>query len=100
MATERVDMVDLHCWSKVLTVIMAGLVFFLHCGTPCNTFTSARKDDGGPPPLGSVTAPMGLPELSAGNGDLVFLGNIFLFRAPRHALSLLLGVIFRSKTPF
>ena len=61
-------------------MITAGLVFFLHCGTPCNTFTSARKNDGGPPPLRFALEPMGLQELSEDNQALVLLGNIFLFR--------------------
>ena len=55
-------------------------MFFLHCGTPCNTFTAARKDDGGPPPLRSQTCPMGLSDLKEFDQWLVLLGNLFLFR--------------------
>ena len=80
MVAAPVDIVDWKFWNKILSVIMAGLVFFLHCGTPCNTFTSARKNDGGPPPLRSALEPMGLQDLSVDNWALVFLGNIFLLR--------------------
>eukprot|EP00435_Cladocopium_sp_Y103_P019288 s2614_g4.t1 len=80
MVRSSVDIVDLKFWNKIMAVIVAGLVFFLHCGTPCNTFTAARKDDGGPPPLRSSAEPMGLSQLSDSNQALVLLGNIFLFR--------------------
>ena len=33
-------------------------------GTPCNTLSPARRDDGGPPPLRSDSFPKGLPNLS------------------------------------
>ena len=44
-----VDVVDLTMWHRIMFVLKLGIVLFLHCGTPCNTFTSARKLDGGPP---------------------------------------------------
>ena len=75
------DVVDSDQWSVVMELIRAGAVRFLHCGTPCNTFASARKDDGGPPPLRSHDDPLGRPGLSADNEALVFLGNLFLFRS-------------------
>ena len=74
------DLLDALFWQKILEVITLGLVFFLHCGTPCNTFTAARKLDGGPPPLRSADAPLGLPNLSEADRMLVFLGNLFLER--------------------
>ena len=64
-----------------MELIRAKGVRFLHCGTPCNTFSAARKNDGGPPPLRSPDSPLGLPSLSADNDALVFLGNLFLFRS-------------------
>ena len=70
------DLLDALFWQKILEVITLGLVFFLHCGTPCNTFTAARKLDGGPPPLRSADAPLGLPNLSEADRMLVFLGNL------------------------
>ena len=59
----------------------AGAIRFVHCGTPCNPFSAARKPDGGPPPLRSRAEPLGLQDLSADNRALVFMGNLFLFRS-------------------
>ena len=78
MVKEVSDVVDAQVWQRVLRVLREGVVFYLHCGTPCNTFSSARKDDGGPPPLRSLECPMGLPDLSPDNWCLVQLGNLFL----------------------
>lgn len=75
------DVVDADQWSFVMQLIQAGAVRFLHCGTPCNTFSAARKLDGGPPPLRSVDQPEGLSDLSFDNAALVFLGNLFLYRS-------------------
>ena len=95
-----VDIVDWNFWNKILAVITAGLVFFLHCGTPCNTFASARKNDGGPPPLRSALEPMGLQELSEDNQALVLLGNIFLFRTVEACrLVFILGGNFSIENP-
>lgn len=74
------DIVDLQFWKLVLDILAMGIVLFLHCGTPCNTFTAARKLDGGPPPLRSAAAPLGLDGLSWADQLLVFLGNLFLER--------------------
>ncbi|CAL1129875.1 unnamed protein product, partial [Cladocopium goreaui] len=68
-----VDVVDLTMWHRIMFVLKLGIVLFLHCGTPCNTFTSARKLDGDPPPLRSAAEPLGLPSLSADNEALVML---------------------------
>ena len=75
------DVLDADLWSFVMAVIRAGAVRFVHCGTPCNTFSAARKLDGGPPPLRSALYPEGLPELSLENQAMVFLGNAFLARS-------------------
>ena len=64
-----------------MQVAHLGGITFVHCGTPCNTFSAARKLDGGPPPLRSPQEPMGLPSLSADNATLVLLGNFFLYRS-------------------
>ena len=69
-------------------------------GTPCNTYSAARKDDGGPPPLRSLDWPDGLPHLA---GDLliaVFLGNLFRDRTIEACLILsLLGFDFSIENP-
>jgi hypothetical protein len=75
-----VDLVDAIFWQSLVDILVLGVVFFLHCGTPCNTFTAARKADGGPPPLRSPQEPLGLEGLSEQDSCLVFLGNVFLDR--------------------
>ena len=75
-----VDLVDATFWQSLVDILVLGVVFFLHCGTPCNTFTAARKADGGPPPLRSPQEPLGLEGLSEQDSGLVFLGNVFLDR--------------------
>ena len=81
LVTTPQDVVDVDFWALLMDLLALGIVFFLHCGTPCNTFTSARKDDGGPPPLRSLAAPMGLADLCFSDRSLVFLGNLFLIRS-------------------
>ena len=71
------DVVDAEQWDFIFTLCKSGAIMFIHCGTPCNTFSSARKLDGGPPPLRSTAFPLGLPGLSEENMNLVFLGNLF-----------------------
>ena len=95
-----VDIVDADQWRSIMRVLALAVVFFLHCGTPCNTFTSARKNDGGPPPLRSQDEPMGLPDLKADDDALVFLGNLFLLRsAEASALVFFLGGNFSIENP-
>ena len=75
------DVVDVEQWDFIFTLCKSGAIMFIHCGTPRNTFSSARKLDGGPPPLRSTAFPLGLPGLSEENMNLVFLGNLFLIRS-------------------
>ena len=91
---ESLDVVDARVWQHIMWVISLGVVFYLHCGTPCNTY-------GGPPRLHSQAHPMGLSNLSSDNQFLVFLGNIFLGHTCEACVRVFdFGVIFRSKTPF
>jgi len=78
MVKEVSDVVDAQVWQRVVRVLREGVVFYLHCGTPCNTVSSARKDDVGQPPLRSLEYQMGLPDLSLDNWCLVQLGSLFL----------------------
>lgn len=73
------DVIDTTFWQQCAQILRSGAVLFLYYSIPCNTFTSARKDNGGPPPLRSLDLPMGLEDLSWDNECLVFLGNLFLF---------------------
>ena len=74
------DVLDLQFWDRLLAIAALGGLFFVHFGTPCNTFSAARKDDGGPPPLRSLEFPLGLPTLSSDNTLLVMMGNLFVSR--------------------
>ena len=69
LVTTPRDLVDYVVWRQLLEILALGIVFFLHRGTPCNTFTSARKEDGGPPPLRSAAQPLGLDALSLDNAN-------------------------------
>ena len=60
-----------------MQLIYFGAIFFAHFGTPCNSYSAARKEDGGPPPLRSVEFPDGLPDLSDQNVYIVIMGNLF-----------------------
>ena len=57
MVPQPFDVVDADNWDFIMALVHAGAVRFLHCGTPCNTFSAARKLDGGPPPLRSQEQP-------------------------------------------
>ena len=53
-------------------------MLYIHFGTPCSSFSQARKDDGGPPPLRSAAHITGLPGLSTRDQAKVELGNLFV----------------------
>ena len=79
------DVIEAHNWEFVMQLISCGAVAFLHLGTPCNTFSAARKEDGGPPPLRSEVFPEGLPDLAGDNLAIATLGNFFLDRSAEAA---------------
>ncbi len=100
MVPAAFDVVDVRQWEFFMQLVMLGAIFFAHFGTPCNTFSSARKEDGGPPPLRSSEFPLGLPQLSFENGCLTFLGNLFLFRTCEACSAIyLLGGDFSIENP-
>ena len=100
MVPSPMDIVDAANWSFVMQVAALGGISFIHFGTPCNTFSAARKDDGGPPPLRSALQPEGLDGLSEDNAALVFLGNLFLYRTVEAAaLVFRLGGNFSIENP-
>ena len=100
MVPTEFDVVDVNRWIFIMQLVMLGAIFFVHCGTPCNTFSSARKEDGGPPPLRSGQCPLGLHNLSLDNEALVWLGNLFVFRTVEVCLGVsLMGGEFSSENP-
>ena len=56
----------------------SGLICGAHLGTPCNSFSRARDQPGGPPPLRSDLQPLGLQGLRPGDALKVKLGNALL----------------------
>ena len=46
------DVVDARKWDFFMQLVTLAAIAFAHFGTPCNTLSAARKDDGGPPPCG------------------------------------------------
>ena len=95
------DVVDVDRWQFVMQLIFLGAVWFAHFGTPCNTYSGARKEgDGGPPPLRSAEFPDGLPGLSDEHQHQVFLGNLFRDRSCEACFALaLLGFHFSIENP-
>ena len=87
LVTEASDSLNADFFGKLLQWIKVG-TFYVHLGTPCSSFSVARKDDGGPPPLRSQSSPTGLPGLSAVDQTKVLLGNLLLQKSVqviRHA---------------
>ena len=63
----------------MIELIASGVVALVWLGTPCQSFTSARKDDGfGPMPLRDSSHPLGLPDLNSRDAQAVQLGNKLL----------------------
>ena len=74
------DVLDCENWSFIMKLIASGAIKFIHFGAPCNSFSAARKEDGGPPPLRSEEHPEGLPGLTGSNLAIAMLGNFFTER--------------------
>ena len=45
------DVVDARKWDFFMQLVTLAAIAFAHFGTPCNTLSAARKDDGGSSPL-------------------------------------------------
>ena len=72
------DIVDEMVRRKLETWIRSGVVQCVHFGTPCTSFSRARRHDGGPPPVRGADSPedlYGLPGLHGYERDLVDTGN-------------------------
>ena len=75
---EEVDITDPKVVQHIKLLIEEGYMLYIHFGTPCSSFSQARKDDGGPPPLRSAAYITGLPGLSTRDQAKVELGNLFV----------------------
>ena len=100
MVPEPFDVVDADRWTFFMQLIFMGAICFAHFGTPCNSYSAARKDDGGPPPLRSTEWPDGLPSLSGELWMTAFMGNLFKERTCEACLALsMLGFDFSIENP-
>ena len=72
---QSVDLLDPAVLSHVKSLISDGWVLGIHFGTPCSSFSIARKNDGGPPPLRSKAALWGFQHLRGKDLEKVRLGN-------------------------
>ena len=73
------DVLDPLLRAKVEAWLKSGCVKFVHFGTPCATFSRARKEgDGGPPPLRADQFLFGVPSLDAVDKEKVRLGTFFM----------------------
>ena len=75
---QSVDLLDPAVLSHVKLLISEGWILGIHFGTPCSSFSKARKNDGGPPPLRSAEALWGFAGLSGLDTEKVRMGNCFL----------------------
>ena len=100
MVPESFDVVDADRWEFFMQLVFLGAIVYAHFGTPCNTFSAARKEDGGPPPLRDVHHPDGLPSLTGDLWFTTFLGNLFRDRTCEACFVLvLLGADFSIENP-
>ena len=68
----------------ILGWLRAGLIWGVHFGTPCCSFSRARDVPPGPPPLRSDQCPMGLPGLvRAADKEAVQSGNTLMLFSVR-----------------
>jgi site-specific DNA-cytosine methylase len=74
---EPLDVLTSTHLDKVRKWVQAGAVRLVHCGTPCTTFSQARRLDAGPPPLRSPEHLLGLPHLGPRDRLKVEQGNKF-----------------------
>ena len=72
------DILDPGLMAKVQAWISSGIVGMVHFGTPCTTFSRARRNDGGPPPIRSETFLQGIPGIDPSDQSAVDLGTKFL----------------------
>ena len=74
---RSVDVCDVDVICHLHKLVEAGSILAVHMGTPCSSFSLARKDDGGPPPLRDPANIMGKSGLSPQDQEKVDQGNMF-----------------------
>ena len=76
--TEKVDILDPLVFQHLALLIEEKLISFIHFGTPCSSFSIARKHDGGPPPLRDLLHLWGRAGLSSRDREKLQMGNKFM----------------------
>jgi hypothetical protein len=72
------DITDGRVTGLLMQLIKSHVIRGMHFGTPCTTYSRARRHDGGPPPLRSSQHLAGLPGLSPSDQAKVQAGNLFM----------------------
>ena len=72
------DVTNKKVLSSIFRFIRSHRVALVWLGTPCQSWSMARRDDGGPPPLRSDAFLMEKPGLSSRDKSKVEQGNLFL----------------------
>lgn len=75
---EQVDILDPAVQRHLKMLISERLITYIHFGTPCSSFSIARKHDGGPPPLRDRQHLWGRPGLKSPARHKLLMGNQFL----------------------
>ena len=73
-----VDILRPQVQQHVIKLIRAKVIVFIHFGAPCSSFSSARKADGGPPPLRNRMHLWGFPGLAPRDQAKLQLGHEFM----------------------
>eukprot|EP00435_Cladocopium_sp_Y103_P009415 s1300_g2.t1 len=76
---QSVDVLSPQIKAHLKLLLEAKVIFYIHFGTPCSSFSMARKNDGGPPPLRDRHHLWGLPGLRPKDREKVRLGTAFMF---------------------
>lgn len=87
---------------EIIKLIKSGVVQYVWLGTPCNSWSRARRNDGrGPGPLrDDTTGLMGLPNLSEKDNSKVAIGNSLMkFSAQVFRLCVLLHIPVALENP-
>ena len=72
------DVKDKVVITRIRVWFCSGLVDFVHFGTPCTTYSIARRLDGGPPPLRTKDLLDGVPGLALRDQAKVDDGTLFM----------------------
>ena len=74
------DLLDAVVWNRIMHDVKAGKYDFVFAGPPCNTFSRARNNPGGPPPIRSSKYPYGLPHLKPEQKEYIRKHNLLACR--------------------